>query len=88
MSFIQSDKFEGSALECARCASGFEFEDLEGKTGISKGRLARFETGRDYPTQSEIEIIANATGMLPSFFFKAWVKAPAHAYNFRLNNER
>lgn len=83
MGFIKSDKFEGSTLECARCASGFDFKDLQDKTGIDKKRVARFESGIDYPNQKEIELLANATGVMPKFFFSAWVKMPEHCYNFR-----
>ncbi len=84
MSFVESDKFEGSALECARYASGyFEFSDLEKETGIKSVRLVRIETGRDYPTNKEIDELARATGVKPKFFYSAWIKPPEYSFNFR-----
>ena len=83
MSFVKSDKFEGSALECARHAQGMEFDDLAESSGINARRIARFELGIDYPNDIEINALAKSTGVLPRFFFQAWIKPPEYAFNFR-----
>lgn len=84
MSLMKSDKFEGSALECARHAQGLEFDELAELSGINEKRIVRFELGRDYPNEVEIIALAKATGVLPKFFFQAWIKPPEHAFNFRI----
>lgn len=84
MAFIKSDKFEGSALECARHAQGLEFADLAELTGINEKRIVRLELGSAYPSDDEIEDLAIATSVLPKFFFNAWIKPPEHAFNFRI----
>jgi len=83
MAFHQSDKFEGSALELARTAVGFELDELSEETEINIKRLAMLETGTAYPSCSEVNSLAKATGVLPKFFNQLWVKAPSHCWNFR-----
>ena len=83
MAMYQSDKFEGSALELARTAAGFELKELSEETEISLNRLAKLETGSGYPSKLEINILAKTTGVLPKFFNQFWVKAPSHCWNFR-----
>jgi transcriptional regulator with XRE-family HTH domain len=83
MAFIQSDKFEGSALECARFAGGLSLDDLMDMTGINSVRLAGIESGRNYPTNEEIKLLADATQVLPNFFYRAWIKPPEHSYNIK-----
>jgi transcriptional regulator with XRE-family HTH domain len=84
MPFMKSDKFEGSALECARHAQGLELDELAELSGINEKRIARFELGSAYPNEFEINALANATDVLPKFFFQAWIKPPEHAFNFRI----
>lgn len=84
MPFMKSDKFEGSALECARHAQGLEFGDLAELTGINEKLIVRFELGSAYPNKIEINALANATGVFPAFFYQAWIKPPEHAFNFRI----
>lgn len=84
MPFMKSDKFEGSALECARHAQGLEFAELAELSGINEKRIVRFELGSAYPSGVEISVLAKATGVLPKFFFQAWIKPPEHAFNFKI----
>ena len=87
MPLIMTAEFQPSGYECARCTSGFEFDELSEITGIDARRLSRFETGRDYPTKQEIKLLADVFGVLPKFFNNAWAKLPDHAYNFRKFND-
>ena len=86
MSVIITDRFQGSALELARFAGGYEFEDLERESGINKNVCAKIEAGTRYPTDIEIKKLAKALGVLPNFFNKAWIKPPKHSYNIKLSN--
>ena len=84
MSVVVTDKFQGSALELARCAKGYEFEDLERETGIDRKLCAKIEVGSRYPTDIEINKLAESLDVLPHFFNKAWIKPPKHSYNIKL----
>ncbi|UTM60461.1 helix-turn-helix domain-containing protein (plasmid) [Photobacterium sp. CCB-ST2H9] len=85
MPLIQTASFQGSSLECARGLAGLELSDLSELTGVNVHRLARIETGADYPTDTEVNILASSLNVLPHFFNKAWVKLPEHAINIKWN---
>lgn len=85
MSFIYTGKFEGSALECARLAAGMDIIELSEVTGIGIFRLTDIEVGKMDPSEAEIINLCAHLGVNRKFFIRAWIKPPAHAYNFRGN---
>ncbi|RDH41714.1 XRE family transcriptional regulator [Zooshikella ganghwensis] len=84
---VNPDEFVGSALECARVVAGWDLECLSTETGINRTRLAGFETGRNLPTNTEIQALADTLEVLPKFFTIPVEKIPDHAINIKWTNK-
>lgn len=85
---IDPVEFKGSALECTRVVAGWDLECLSTETGISRSRLANFETGRSLPTTEEIKKLANILEVLPKFFAIPVEKIPDHAINIKWTSKK
>lgn len=58
----------GTRIKEARENAGLRFEDLASRTGLSFNTVRAYESGRHEPTLKSLRLIADATGVDPSWF--------------------
>jgi len=78
----------GSRLEDARIEKEITFDEITEKTGITYGRMKRFETGNSPAPLPELEILCNLLNISPSDLFDnetsigKWISAQSNMADF------
>jgi transcriptional regulator with XRE-family HTH domain len=78
----------GNILEEARLSLEITYEDITEKTGISYGRMKRFETGNSPVPLPELELLSNLLNIKLSNYYDSetdagkWIKAQAGIAEF------
>lgn len=58
-------EFRGEKLRWHRLANGLSQDELAAKSGIAKGNISKYETGRMTPHPITLRKLAEALGVLP-----------------------
>lgn len=78
----------GNILEEARLSHEITYEEISEKTGISYGRMKRFETGNSPVPLPELELLSNLLNLKRSEFYETetdagkWIRAQAGIAEF------